>query len=316
MCFDLERELNWEYGIDSKPISIDLSKDYIVTTSEKWKLYLFDMNGNLKWQRNDCGYSRIFNNHILAGLKLFDIQGNLKWEKEILHVAGLDVSDNYVAFATNGDYKDIKKPYVYLFDIYGELKWKHILYDDIGNDVNMLKILENNVIVATDDFLHVFDLEGNIKLKYKSNGGGAFKWFDTTNKNIVVGSDMVVCLLSEKCDLKWQKIIAPSEFSGRFPVICEDYVFVGTYSGSLYVFDLDGNEIYKEESKDEFGDPLCLFKWNRYLLCTGYRDNIVYLFKIKNQKIGTKKPKLIFFKVRSYAKSFKNCWFLDLKYKN
>ncbi len=282
-CFDLEGELKWEYEIDSNPKSIDLSKDYIVITSEKWKLYLLDINGNLKWEQNFRGNSRISNNYILAGTQLFDIEGNLKWEKENIPVTRLDISDNYVAFATDGYYDDEGNAYVYLFDLQGKLKWKRTLDDDIGNDVGMLKILENNIIAATTVFLHVFDLEGNLKSKYKQDGGFGFKWFDITNKNIVLGTEMVVCLLDEKCNLKWQKIIAPNEFSiaGRYPTIYKNYIFVGTYCGSLYVFDLDGNEIYKEKSKEECGDPLCLFRWDRYLLCTGYHDNIIYLFKIK-----------------------------------
>jgi outer membrane protein assembly factor BamB len=284
-CFDLDGKLKWKYEIDSEPKSIGLSKDYIVITSEKWKLYLFDINGNLKWQRNDCGYSLISNNHILAGLKLFDIEGNLKWKKEILHVTKLDISNNYVAFATEGGYETVTESFIYLFNIYGQLKWRRTPYNDIGSDILIVKIIGNNIIVVTDDFLHIFDLEGNLKSKYGADAFGFGVWIDIANKGTVLGSGDVVCLLDENCNLKWQKMIGVEpecfpDLSGRYPVICEDYVFVGTYSGSLYVFDLDGNEIYKEKSKDECGDPLCLFKWDRYLLCTGYHDKIIYLLKI------------------------------------
>lgn len=241
--FDGEGNLKWKREADGPVENVYISDGYVVAASFK------TVSEDLHRAEDDPGTIIAGTESADSHIYLFDMEGNKKWEyKTRGGVDAVHIFNNYVAGVTF-------KGHVYLFDIKGNKKWEFKNYGspfDCANGFHSVQISKDVVVVGSDDvcgsdsgFLYFLDINNGNLLKERKTGDVVWDVYSVDNYTAAGSQDSYVYLFDNNGYLKWRKKTKAGVNSVK---IYKNYVAAGSFDGNVYLFDINsGKELWKHK---------------------------------------------------------------------
>jgi hypothetical protein len=289
------REITDQCVTPLKEISLSVSPDGISTTSDgsvsgvagdPGIISLFNNKGEVLWTREGIGsvYALLTSNGTSLLVESYnkeeswkstiiklDSQGNTLWERQT-GLIGLDG----LAYASDGSFIAVgatdeeKKGHLMLFNGDGTKLWDH----QIDGRIETVAVSKTGYVAAgpRDMYIYVYDRNGQLVFKYSTLS--AYSEQDTAispdESYFLFGSQhKYVNCYTLHGEFLWQKEVG-SLYNIRISTD-DEYIAVGTH-GELFLFDRNGNELWKKEVSNAFIHEIALSAHAEYIAIDTLRD--------------------------------------------